>query len=83
VRTEDLKNRVTVEFDIQSGRMLQARHFCNGQPPILFESVIDELKNTISRMARYGTLNWKEKKKVPLKINGIEINKTEVEEFFL
>jgi len=83
VRTEDLKNRVTVEFDIQSGRMLQARHFCNGQPPILFESVIDELKNIISRMARYGTLNWKEKKKVPLKINGIEINKTEVEEFFL
>jgi hypothetical protein len=45
--------------------------------------VIDELKNIISRMARYGTLNWKEKKKVPLKINGIEINKTEVEEFFL
>jgi hypothetical protein len=79
VRTKDSQDRITIEFDIQTGRMIQARHFCNASTPDLYEPVIEKLKTTISRMARYGTLNWKEKKKVPLKINGVEINKAEVQ----
>lgn len=82
IRTDDKNDRITIEFDIQTGTMIQARYFCNGQPPVIYHKPLSDLKEKISRMARFGTLNWKEKKKVQLKINGIEINKIEVETLF-
>ena len=73
LRTEDNKDRVTCEFDIQTGRCIQKRHFCNQHPPKHFENGLEILEGTIIRLARWGLLNWREKKKVPVKINGIEI----------
>jgi hypothetical protein len=34
---------------------------------------LELLKEKIQKYARWGLLNWREKKKVPIKINGIEI----------
>lgn len=73
LRTKDNKDRVTCEFDIQTGRCIQKRHFCNQSPPKHFENGLEILEGMIIKLARWGLLNWKEKKKVPVKINGIEI----------
>ncbi len=73
IRTENASNRVTCEYDIQSGRCIQQRHFCNGEPPKEFEYVLEVVKEIVKRHSNYGTLNWTERNRVPVKINGIEI----------
>ena len=73
LRTEDEQDRVTCEFKINDGKLVQARHFSNGVPPKQFEHVIESLTDLVRIHARFGTLNWVKKEKVPIKINGIEI----------
>jgi hypothetical protein len=73
VRTEDKKDRVTCEFDCQTGTLIQARHFCNKQPPADIELAVNVLKEKTKHYARMGLLHSLDKKKVPVKINGIEI----------
>lgn len=73
LRTEDLQDRVTCEFNISDGRLMQAKHFLNLKPPKQFEHVIENVNDLIRIHARFGTLNWLKKDKVPIKINGVEI----------
>jgi hypothetical protein len=73
VRTDDGKDRVTCEFDCQTGNMIQARHFCNAQPPEDIALAIEQLKKKAKTYARMGILHCVESKKVPVKINGIEV----------
>ena len=73
IRNENMTDRVTCEFDCQSGLCLQARHFCNGEPPGDMVLALDELKEKVKYYARMGMLHAKEKIKVPLMINGKEI----------
>jgi hypothetical protein len=73
LRTDDQQDRVTCEFQISSGKLIQARHFSNAQPPKQFEFVIEEVTDIVRLHARFGTLNWLKKDRVPIKINGIEI----------
>ena len=73
LRTDDQQDRVTCEFQISSGKLIQAKHFSNGQPPKQFEFVIDAVSDLVRIHARFGTLNWLKKDRVPIKINGIEI----------
>lgn len=74
LRTESHENRVTCEFEIQTGKCIQTRHFCNGIPPKMFDEAILIVKEKIIRNAKWGTLNWKEKIKVPIKINGKSVD---------
>lgn len=73
IRTEDKSDRITCEFDCQSGTLIQAKHFCNKQPPGDMELALEKLKPKMLRYSRLGILHCIEKKKVPIKINGIEI----------
>jgi hypothetical protein len=73
LRSENQMDRVTCEYDIQTGRCVQERYFCNGQPPTQYILALKYLKGKIEKHARFGTLNWKEKIKVPIKINGVEV----------
>lgn len=73
IRTKDLSDRITCEFDCQTGKLIQARHFCNKQPPADMELALDKLKKVTEYYARIGLLHSLEKKKVPVKINGIEV----------
>jgi hypothetical protein len=75
VRTKDGNDRVTCEFTTQTGQMVQARHFCNRQPPEDIMLAIDQLKVKTLKYARLGLLNCLEKKKTQVKINGIEVPK--------
>ncbi len=74
LRTESHENRVTCEFEIQTGKCIQTRHFCNGVPPKMFDEAILIVKEKVIRNAKWGTLNWKEKIKVPVKVNGKSID---------
>ena len=82
VRTSNGMDRVTCEYDISTGRVKQERHFCNKQPPKEFEFALEELKFRVNKLARFGILNWKERKKTPLKINDNEIIIQEKDEQF-
>ena len=73
IRTKDTQDRVTCEFKISDGRLVQARHFLNGVPPKEFEHAIETISDIVRLHARFGTLNWLKKDRVPIKINGIEI----------
>jgi hypothetical protein len=73
LRTEDEQDRVTCEFKINDGRLVQSRHFLNGVPPKQFEYVIESVSYLVRIHARFGTLNWVKKDRVPIKINGVEI----------
>jgi hypothetical protein len=73
LRTEDEQDRVTCEFKISNGNLIQAKHFSNAQPPKQFEHAIDAVSDLVRIHARFGTLNWLKKDRVPIKINGIEI----------
>lgn len=73
IRTKNNDNRVTCEFDIASGKRIQARHYCNREVPEEFKDAVEEVSDKIAMHSRWGILNWKEKKKVLYKINGVEI----------
>lgn len=83
VRTEDSSDRVTCEFNCQDGMLIQARHFCNKQPPADIEhAIINELSPKVKKYSRLGLLHASEKLKVPLKINGVEVKKVEPDRLF-
>lgn len=73
IRTEDKSDRVTCEFDCQTGSLIQSKHFCNGQPPEDIAMAVVELTKKTKGYARLGLLNSISRQKVPIKINGIEV----------
>jgi hypothetical protein len=73
IRTKDGSDRTTCEFDCQTGKLIQAKHFCNKQPPPEMELAIEELRDKTEYYARIGLLHSLEQKRVPVKINGVEI----------
>lgn len=73
IRTEDNSDRVTCEFDCQTGSLIQSRHFCNAQPPEDMAIAVMELTKKTKSYARLGLLNSISKQKVPVKINGKEV----------
>ncbi len=73
IRTENQQDRVTCEFDCQTGRLIQARHFCNGQAPGDMELAVKQLETKTKYYARMGLLHSLEKRKSPVKINGKEV----------
>ncbi len=79
LRTEDKQDRVTCEFRLSDGHLVQARHFSNKTPPEYFEGTIEHVNDIIRLNARYGTLGWLKKERVPVKINGVEIKKEDRE----
>lgn len=81
IRTKDGTDRITCEFESQTGILLQAKHFCNGLIPGDMELALDKLKLKTVRYAKYGMFHSIDKKKVHIQINGIEV-KRKVEAIF-
>lgn len=69
LRTEDLKNRITCEFDVDSGECVQARHFCNGPVPSEFNFGLSKLKDKMIKFSRKGQLKQIGKKHVSLNLH--------------
>jgi hypothetical protein len=74
LRTLDGKDRVTCEYHIQTGQRLQARYFSNQNPPDHFLDGLDILDDKVKKYSKFALLNWRDKIKVPVKINGIEVD---------
>jgi len=74
IRTKDGSDRITCEFDAQTGLCIQSRHFCNGQIPADMELALEQLKKKTKFYANLGMLYCTQKEKVPVKINGIDID---------
>jgi hypothetical protein len=66
--------RVTCEFRINTGKCIQMRYFYNQNPPEYFDKALKELENRFTRLyeAR-APLAPKDKLKIKLVINGIEV----------
>lgn len=73
LRTLDGKDRITNEYKTQNGQCVQSRHFCNRTPPEHFEHALEILNERARSLARLGTLQYIDKKRVPIKINGVEV----------
>lgn len=83
LRTLDNIDRVTCEFNMGTGKVIQKRHFCNKNPPEHFLDGLLVLEEKVTKYARWGMLAWREKKQVPVIINGVEVvvKKTKPREF--
>ena len=73
LRNEDLSDRVTCEFDCQTGELIQMKSFCNAKPKHLFGDIMQKLQPKIDKFAKMGLLKSIEKRKVPFVINGVEV----------
>lgn len=75
LRTED-DDRVTCEYDVDNGLLIQAKHVCNAQPPKHFYDVIKNQLNIKCRhWASSNKLKSVETVKSPIRFNGIELTK--------
>jgi hypothetical protein len=63
--------RVTCEFDAKTKKLVQAKSFCNDKPPKEFELAIEKLSNRVKVFK--GSIKSIGKEKVPLIINGVQI----------
>lgn len=80
LRTKDGNERVTCEYDIATGRPIQQRYFCNQTPPEQFLWSLMVLDELVSKMARFGTLNWVEKRITPVLINGKKVEQEDIQQ---
>lgn len=78
LRTEDAQDRITCEFDGQTGICIQARHFCNRPIPGDFDLALDKIKSKTKYYSRRGMLHHTHKKRVPLIINNIEVRPPQI-----
>ena len=68
--------RITCEFNL-SKELVQAKYFCNAPPPERFAKVLEELCHRIENYS--GSIKSTGKERVPLVINGVQINVPERE----
>lgn len=73
IRNKDKSMRVTCEFNTQTGKLIQARDFCNKEPSELMLDVVSIVNVKTFKWAKLGLLHNKEKRMVLPLINGQEI----------
>jgi hypothetical protein len=56
IRDSKSKDRVTCEYNIKTGALLQSRYFCNQEPPPQFNNAIVDLTSKINRLAKKDLL---------------------------
>lgn len=73
LRNKKATERVTCEYHISDGSLIQERSVSNGRPPEEFVDALAILFNRVNQLASYGKLNWEKKEVVPNVVNGIEV----------
>ena len=79
IRDKNKKERVTCELSKQNARLIQSKSFCNAVPPSEFQDSIEEITDRCILLAKFNKLNHIKKERVPVKINGIEIQQEDRE----
>lgn len=75
LRNKNGTDRVTSEYDTQTGHCIQSRYYCNARPPETYIDALEILSERVETFARLGLLHSTDIKKVPVMINGIEVDK--------
>jgi hypothetical protein len=75
LRNKNGTDRVTSEYDTQTGACLQSRYYCNARPPEEYKNALEILSERVETFARLGLLHSTDMKKVPVMINGVEVTK--------
>jgi hypothetical protein len=65
LRAKHDDDRVTIEFDNNNGRLVQARHFQNNQYPEKFKDGVEELKKRVMMLLKQDKLKHVLKKHIP------------------
>ena len=73
LRNKNGTDRVTSEYDTQTGACLQSRYYCNARPPEEYINALEILSQRVETFARLGLLHSTDIKKVPVMINGVEV----------
>jgi len=73
LRKKDNNDRVTNEFNVNTGACIQSRYFHNADPPQEYTKAIQILNDRVKKHARLEQLENIERKQTRAKINGIEI----------
>jgi hypothetical protein len=73
LRNKNGTDRVTSEYDTQTGTCLQSRYYCNAKPPEEYLNALEILSERVETFARLGMLHSTDIKKVPVMINGVEV----------
>lgn len=76
LRKEDGSDRITNEYDSRTGDLVQSRSHCNKQPPEEFKKANKILGERVKTLYSKKRLKYVEKKRVPLIINGKEVEVT-------
>jgi hypothetical protein len=71
--------RVTCEFDVRDKSCVQAKYFCNAVPPERFEFALEKTKHRVNIFR--GSIKSTSKEKVPLVINGVQLEVKEPDVF--
>jgi len=71
--------RVTCEFDVRDKSCVQEKYFCNAVPPERFEFALEKTRHRIKIFR--GSIKSTSKEKVPLVINGVQLEIKEPDVF--
>ncbi len=71
--------RVTCEFDTSDKSCVQAKYFCNAVPPERFTFALEKIKHRMKIFR--GSIKSLSKEKIPLIINGVQIEQKEPSPF--
>ncbi len=71
--------RVTCEFDTSDKSCVQAKYFCNAVPPERFAFALEKIKHRMKIFR--GSIKSLSKEKIPLIINGVQIEQKEPSPF--
>lgn len=74
IRSKDKEDRVTTEYHIQNGGLVQSRYFCNVTPPDYFKTAVSKMSDRTYELSKWSKLGWVQEKRVPIKINGKEVD---------
>ena len=75
IRNLDGSKRVTCEYNISDGRVIQERYVKNQPPPEEFKDALAMMYIKVMELAKLGTLNWVKQETIPNVVNGVDIQK--------
>jgi len=76
---DEIIERVTCEYNNQTGKQVQARGLQNRDPAKHFNEIIEKLDKRAKKLNEKDKLKWVETKQIRVKVNGIEIKSPLIE----
>jgi len=76
--TESNNDRVTCEFSVETGKMVQDKYLMNGRTPDNFLPAVEELKNRVKKWHQKDKISQLNRVEKPLKVNGMDVDPEDI-----